>query len=572
MANFKRTKFSRRTKAQAFAEFAIIVPLFLLALTAIIEFGYAIFTWAAIGEVARIGTRYAVTGQFDPKYCSEAGATLDAIASPPGSSHLAADDLLDGLADCKVPTTVTNFEVETNQLQDWARLPSIRDAAINGGSQGLLIYPQNSGDYLQYVENPTAVYSQNYRGDPTALGFFTVTVCSNRDGVAYDPNPHYYNNVVSETNRYINVCNTNGRFLDDAGGPGDRIRVTVTYNHPLIIPFFNAMWPFLKMSTTQDGIVEKFRTSRVTGLTSGISMLPTWTPTFTATAPPPTDTPTSTVTSTPTATATPNSCVVPPNGNGLLGSYYAYTGSFTNLVWQETDDVMNAPWASGNSPAPNVPATGFQVRWTGTVYFPYADYYRWQVSADDGINLYIDGAKITWNYPSNGANSWKDQSETMYRSPRIFYDCTPHSVQIDYYQNGGGSVMRFGWINGMLGTQIGVPKQYLFSPPPSMPTSTYVTPTATVTSTVTRTPTITLTRTRTQTLIPSFTFTPSKTFTVTVTRTVTPIPSQTFTSTVTRTRPTSTRTLSPTPSLSPVASSTRTLAPTCTSSPDLGGC
>ena len=64
------------SKAQAFVEFAIIIPILLLVLTGIIEFGYAFYTWAAISEVARIGTRYAVTGQYDPQYCPAAAAAL----------------------------------------------------------------------------------------------------------------------------------------------------------------------------------------------------------------------------------------------------------------------------------------------------------------------------------------------------------------------------------------------------------------------------------------------------------------------------------------------------------------
>ena len=36
--------------------------------------------WAAVGEVARIGTRLAITGAFDPGYCADAGAALGLAA------------------------------------------------------------------------------------------------------------------------------------------------------------------------------------------------------------------------------------------------------------------------------------------------------------------------------------------------------------------------------------------------------------------------------------------------------------------------------------------------------------
>ena len=74
----------KSNKSQALVEFAIIIPFALLALTAIIEFGYAFYTWVAVGEVARIGTRYAVTGQYDPQYCPAAAAAYFA-PGPTGS-------------------------------------------------------------------------------------------------------------------------------------------------------------------------------------------------------------------------------------------------------------------------------------------------------------------------------------------------------------------------------------------------------------------------------------------------------------------------------------------------------
>ena len=138
--------------------------------------------------------------------------------------------------------------------------------------------------------------------------------------------------------------------MDDAGGPGDRIRLTVTYNHPLIIPFFQALWPHLKLSHTQDAIVEKFRTARLVG--SLQRHFDAWLP-FTPTPLPPTDTPTSTATN--TATLTPVPCEE-SSGTGLLARYYAFVGDpntdpFSNLVYSRIDPVVDFNW-NGGSPAP----------------------------------------------------------------------------------------------------------------------------------------------------------------------------------------------------------------------------
>jgi hypothetical protein len=355
-------KIHPRSRAQALVEFAIIVPILLLVLTGIIEFGYAFYTWAAIGEVARIGARYAVTGQYDPQYCPAAAAAL--TAANPTWPYLAGEDLSDGTADCIVPSNIAEFELKTAALQDWARIPSTRDAAMNGGAVGLLFNPDISGNYVQFLSHPFPRdgalpddgFKDTYRGDPTANGFISINICSNRSGVGFDPIARYYNGETTNNDaHFLGVCVVGNQYMDDPGGPGDRIRLTVTYNHPLIIPFFQALWPHLKLSTTQDAIVEKFRTSRLSGLASGISELPTWSPT-----PAPTDTPTQTSippTRTPTATLTPTPlpCTVPA-GNGLLARFYAYFGDqnnnpFSNLVYTRTDPVVNFDWGS-NSPQP----------------------------------------------------------------------------------------------------------------------------------------------------------------------------------------------------------------------------
>jgi hypothetical protein len=91
------------------------------------------------------------------------------------------------------------------------------------------------------------------------------------------------------------------QFTDDAGGPGNRVRVIITYRHPLITPIISSWWPTLRLTSQREGIVEKFRTARVTGLTGGIGYAATWTVTPTTSLTP---TVTSTITSTATATVT----------------------------------------------------------------------------------------------------------------------------------------------------------------------------------------------------------------------------------------------------------------------------
>jgi Flp pilus assembly protein TadG len=572
MADLLKHKGHKRSKGQAFVEFAIIVPIFLLVLTGIIEFGYAVFTWAALQEVARIGVRYAVTGNYDVKYCAAAGVALG----------LTGADQADGVVDCQVPSTVTDYELKTSALEDWARLPSIRDAAVAGGSSGLLIYPQYSGDYVGYLSNPFSTFHQDYRGQPPNNGYFNVSMCSNRSGVSIDPNPYYYNGVVNNSDRYYGICNVNGDFMDDAGGPGDRIRLTVTYNHPLIIPFFNAIWPNLKMTTSQDAIVEKFRTSRVTGLASGISVLPTWTYTPLPDTPSPTVTQSPTPTDTLTPTPTPVACNVPPNGNGLRGEYYgnnpnsSSSNPYQTLVFSRIDPVVYFPWGNG-SPDVRLNADNFQVKWEGQVFPPYPGDYSFQVTADDGFRLYVGGALVL--------DQWHDEGETTYNSDPVTLTCKYYTIEMDYYENAGAATAELGWTNGMINTMMPIQQKYLFATPGFDPTATVTnTATITLTPTVTNTRTITPTRTQTRTRTATRTTGPTRTPTRTVPATTT------FTSTVTVPSPTNgpptmTRTNTPVTPFVPSNTPTRTstpqpsktptptpVTPTCATPPDLGGC
>ena len=301
--------------------------------------------------------------------------------------------------------------------------------------------------------------------------------------------------------------------MDDAGGPGDRIRLTVTYNHPLIIPFFQALGPHLKLSTTQDAIVEKFRTSRLSGLSSGISVLAAWSRT-----PGPTDTPTETSVP-PTATKTQHPHPypralrqIPPGGNGLLAPpFYAYYGdqnnnTFTNLVYTRTDPVVNFNWGSNSPQSGSLQVDNFRGRWTGQVYPAYPGLTQFFTWSDDGVRLYIDGSLVINNSTNHGS--------TQNYSSNLNLGCGPHDITLEYYENGGGAIIKLGWWNGNTGEILPVAQKYLFSPIVTPePTSTYVTPTPTrtYTATVSRTPTNT--RTATPYVPPTHTNTPGPTAT-----------------------------------------------------------
>lgn len=84
----------------------------------------------------------------------------------------------------------------------------------------------------------------------------------------------------------------------------------------------------------------------------------------------------------------------------------------------------------GASPGPGVNADQFSVRWTRTDTYAAATY-RFSVTADDGIRVYVDGTRII--------DGWVDQSSVTY-----FIDYAlaagSHTVVIEFYDAFGGAV------------------------------------------------------------------------------------------------------------------------------------
>ncbi len=242
----------RRFRGQTIVEFALVLPVMLLVIFVIIELARLLHAWLAVENGARFGVRYAVTGEYDNVHCALFPSAI-------------CDDLTE---------------------EEAARVDSVFDAARVGAVAIL----RND---LAPVNTP---------------GFFQITVCSSKrlSGAFL----YQYHAAVTGAHQPA-WCEhiATGNPVNDPGGPGDRVSVTVDFEHPLIVPILSNWLPHVHLSARREGIVEQFRVARVVGLPATISV-PTFTPTNTAT---PTDTPTITTTPSPSATL----CKVPPIVNIL---------------------------------------------------------------------------------------------------------------------------------------------------------------------------------------------------------------------------------------------------------------
>ncbi len=125
----RERRYRIKWRGQTLVEFALVFPIVLLIILAIIEVARLLFAWVAIENGARFGVRYAVTGDYNTAHC----------ASYPG-----------GICD-------------SQSERDGARIPSIEDAALAGAAA--------------IWRNDTAS-----TGEP---GYLTTTICSNKSGIVY---------------------------------------------------------------------------------------------------------------------------------------------------------------------------------------------------------------------------------------------------------------------------------------------------------------------------------------------------------------------------------------------------
>lgn len=453
MSSFFKSTPTNQPKAQALLEFALALPVLLLLLFGIIEFGRLVQAWMAVQNSARFGLRYAITGEFNPDYCADAASALGLQAADAYGSSPAGYD-------CTVPEEYCELngcdERElTNALQDWARLPSIRDAA-RVGIAGVNVSDADfvSGNYLDYLTNNNL----GDLGDPDYAGYFHVTICSNRDGDDVDTLSDFLRDESTNPKTCVDVAANPDIYMDDAGGPGNRVRVTVRFVHRMILPLINNIWPQVPLESWREGVVEKYRTSRIGGLGSEIGIVPTLTatplpptdtpipPTSTFTPIPPSDTPepTPTDTSTPTQTFTPTFTPTPSCSDLVINGPLNFADddiqiSMSNIgphivtitqvrtSWDEYEGQPDGPWHD-------------QVDYQPLPSDQYLDSYLWSGATvlDVAPNVYLNVAGVTFEHDLNlilaplSGNSLGMDFNRSFTNYFVYYHARDFEVQLDY--------------------------------------------------------------------------------------------------------------------------------------------
>jgi len=385
-------------------EFMLVLPVMFLLLFGVIETARLVQAWSAVEHAARLGARYAVTGAYDPDYCADANLALGWATS-----------VYDGYGgdpiDCVVPRDAdpVNYLERTSMLIDWARLPSIRDAA-RLGTTGALV--------TDGVEND----------EP---GFLKIVICSYPSNVTstdYDADP-----VVPPG------CNP----VEAPGEPGNPVRITIFHNHPLFIPLLGPNQTHLALVASRDMIVETFRTPRALGYPMPIITATTAPPTATA-SPHPTETPwvefptatasptigatltpTSTLTATPTATTNP-ACI----GLSFLSDWNLVMGADHKLLEINIDNQTGA----------NVRLDRVLFYWDN--YLDYTPYQRVREIKFDRDKIFNGSAG--YSPVSSGWGVYKDLNDGSSKKLQIKFDVKDGPwTDTDYGPGDFGLIVQF---------------------------------------------------------------------------------------------------------------------------------
>lgn len=389
-----------RRKGQTLAEFGLTLPILLLLVFGVIEFGRIFQAWVTIQNSARETTRYLTTGQFDEeKYdldtimpCSQP-VTPDPVIAYPGNADISVHALQigPGIYDYSGENLFATWyggqdcdpgRADHEQMRkDILRVVSAYDVARRSAA-GLALEdspidgdPTMNSDVAEYLFRD--FYPEPPRSDQS--GYFHMTVCSTRamldplsvplhDEPAYDRRrfvmidesddlPLAYAEDYSPPFCMLNevptdpdpldsfdpLDNSGHRFMD-AGGPGDRIDVLISFNHPLITPL-PLLADYLTITARRSGVNEAFVTTDALASLGGGSIPPPEgvrptpvPPTETATA---TDTPTSTATTTATNTSTFTPTPGPFECANLQFSRIFYTGNqvYVDIINHNREDT-----------------------------------------------------------------------------------------------------------------------------------------------------------------------------------------------------------------------------------------
>ena len=142
--------------------------------------------------------------------------------------------------------------------------------------------------------------------------------------------------------------------------------------------------------------------------------------------------------------------VAPPTPEpGLVGNYFDNDGGndkFQMLKFEQIDANINYNWGTGSPNQPEVGNDDFAMRWIGLVTPDYSETYTFYTNSDDGVRLWINGNQIIDN--------WTNHPPTINTGTIALTAGQPVSIELEFYERGGGAVIELEWSSNSQTRQI----------------------------------------------------------------------------------------------------------------------
>jgi hypothetical protein len=151
---------------------------------------------------------------------------------------------------------------------------------------------------------------------------------------------------------------------------------------------------------------------------------------------------------------TSTSSTTPPAlPTGLRGDYYSGV-SLGPLVTTRIDPSVNFSWSG--SPATNVPADSFSVRWTGEIVAPVTGTYTFSTVSDDGVWLWVGNQLLITNWTDHAATTNTSVGVSLQAGQR-------YALKLEFYDRSGEAVIQLMWSYPGQSTQV-IPQSALIAP------------------------------------------------------------------------------------------------------------
>ena len=178
MNTMKKRKKNRRESGQAIVEFAIVLPLFMLLVMGIIDFGWLFYNYISVENSARNAARIACVEYTDSAYDEERNMPLfNRVYTPdiyknPEDRHTDQEKDVAKAVDNTLPKSVTNVQITVEYTYDDSMRGDFTDYDVYNRSQGDVTVTVTGK--MKVLTPVLGVFSDNMQRDISSTSTFKV--------------------------------------------------------------------------------------------------------------------------------------------------------------------------------------------------------------------------------------------------------------------------------------------------------------------------------------------------------------------------------------------------------------